>query len=76
MPLPPRPIVDTRRDQMFPVLDPDARRILTKLREFGRLGPSPWLYSAASLAGGPSSNGTSSPAICCSERPAMPCRSP
>jgi hypothetical protein len=41
-----------------------------------RLGPSLGLHSAASLAGGPSSSGTSSPAISCNDRPAMPCRSP
>jgi thioredoxin reductase (NADPH) len=34
MPLPPRPIIDTRRDQMFPVLDPDD---MERVSRFGQV---------------------------------------
>jgi thioredoxin reductase (NADPH) len=34
MPLPPRPIVDTRRDQMFPVLDPED---MERVSRFGQV---------------------------------------
>jgi thioredoxin reductase (NADPH) len=34
MPLPPRPIIDTRRDQMFPVLDPDDMERVSRFGQF------------------------------------------
>jgi hypothetical protein len=50
-------------------------------RSFASAGFGPYLeppldHSAASLAGGASSNGTSSPSISRSDRPAMLCKSP
>jgi hypothetical protein len=49
------------------------RKEINEVADIRRLGSN---HSAASLAGGPSSNGTCSPSISCSDRPAMPWRSP